>query len=148
MLKGSTVLRVVTPLSLALTLAACGNDAEPDQADAGPPGERPSSTAELRIVEPAPGVVVSADSVPVVLELEGGRIVEEVSTDLRPDEGHVHLALDGEALTLLGGLEEDLAELNGAPLEAGQHVLEAEFVAADHGFFLPRVISTTTFTVE
>jgi hypothetical protein len=96
-------------------------------------------------VEPAPGATLSGDSVPVVLELQGARIVEEVSTDLRPDEGHIHLNLDGEALTLLGGLEEDLAEFKGEPLEPGQHILEAEFVAADHGFFLPRVIETTTF---
>lgn len=134
-------------LAVMIGLAACGGDAEPEGTDS-PTGERPSSTAELRIVEPTPGAVVSGDSVPVVLELQGGRIVEEVSTDIRPDEGHVHLALDGESLTLLGGLEEDLAELRGAPLEPGQHILEAEFVAADHGFFLPRVIATTTFTVE
>lgn len=147
-MQRSTLRWTVAPLVLAVALAACGNDAEPQEGEPGPQGERPSSSAELRIVEPAPGAVVSGDRVPVVLELEGGRIVEEVSTDLRPDEGHVHLALDGEALTLLGGLEEDLAELHGGPLEPGHHVLEAEFVAADHGFFIPRVLATTTFTVE
>lgn len=141
-------IRIVTAmLAMVVGLAACGGEAEPEET-ASPAGDRPSSTAELRIVEPTPGAVASGDSVPVVLELEGARIVEEVSTNLRPDEGHVHLALDGESLTLLGGLEEDLAELRGEPLDPGQHILEAEFVAADHGFFLPRVIATTTFTVE
>jgi hypothetical protein len=139
--------RILVMITMAVSLAACGGEGEPEET-ASPAADRPSSTAELRIVEPAPGAVVSGDIVPVVLELEGARIVEEVSTDLRPDEGHVHLALDGESLTLLGGLEEDLAELRGEPLPPGQHILEAEFVAADHGFFLPRVIATTTFTVE
>lgn len=144
---GGSISKIAAAVAVAVGLAACGNDPAPES-PASPQAERPSSTAELRIAEPEPGAMVSGDSVPVVLELEGARIVEEVSTDLRPDEGHVHLALDGETLTLLGGLEEDLVELRGAPLEPGQHVLEAEFVAADHGFFIPRVITTTTFTVE
>ena len=137
--------RLTAMLATVALLGACGGNAEPTPS---PPGERPSSPATLTIVEPAPGAEVDGDNVPVRLELEGGTIVEEVSPELTPTEGHVHLALDGETITLLGTLEENLAALAGGPLEPGQHILEAEFVAKDHGFFIPRVTSTVTFTVR
>ncbi len=135
-------------LLLAVGLTACGNGGEAERSPPRAEEGRPSSTAELEIVEPEAGAVVDGESVPLEIELRGGRIVEEVSTDIRPDEGHVHVALDGETLTLLGGLKEDLVDLAGQPLEPGEHLLEVEFVAADHGFFIPRVIATSTFTVE
>lgn len=137
-------------LAAVLLLAACGGEPEnpasptPTAATA----ERPSSPAELTIEEPEPGGVYPPDDVPVRLELENAEIIEEVSTDLRGDEGHIHLVLDGETVTLLGGVDENLAELVEGDLEPGMHILEAEFVAADHGFFLPRIITTVTFQVE
>lgn len=141
---------LIATTALAL-LAACGGDG--DAADGVSPGptaaqERPSSTAELAIVQPEPGAAYPPGDVPVRLELEGATIAEEASTDLEPDEGHIHLTLDGELVTLLGGTEENLAELAESPLAPGQHILEAEFVANDHGFFLPRVVQTVTFMVE
>lgn len=136
-------------LGAVLLLSACGGDAGNQSSPTPTAAERPSSPAELTIVQPEPGGVYPPDDVPVRLELENAEIVEEVSTDLRGDEGHIHLALDGETVTLLGGLDENLADLvDGGSLESGMHVLEAEFVAADHGFFLPRVITTVTFQVE
>jgi len=136
-------------LAAALLLAACTGDApDPDPTPTDTSAERPSSPAELTIVEPEPGTVHPPDDVPVRLELENAEIVEEVSTDLRGDQGHIHLVLDGETVTLLGGLDENLAELVEGGIEPGMHILEAEFVAADHGFFLPRVITTVTFQVE
>ncbi|HEX6263576.1 MAG TPA: hypothetical protein VF097_12090 [Actinomycetota bacterium] len=139
-------------LAAAMVLAACtgsGTEETPTPDAAETTAERPSSPAELTIVEPQPGAVYPPDDVPVRLELENAEILEEVSTDLRGDQGHIHLVLDGETVTLLGGLDENLAELaEGGQLEPGMHILEAEFVAADHGFFLPRVITTVTFQVE
>ena len=138
-------------LAAALLLAACtgGDGDQADPTTTPTQAERPSSPAELTIVEPEPGAVHPPDDVPVRLELENAEIIEEVSTDLRGDQGHIHLVLDGETVTLLGGLDENLAELvERGSLEAGMHILEAEFVAADHGFFLPRVITTVTFQVE
>lgn len=143
---------LVVLLITAVALAACGGDdgtsAQEDQPAASPAGERPSSTGAITIVQPVPGEVYDRDSIPVVIELEGAELSEEVSTDLAGDHGHMHLSLDGELLTLLGSLEEDLVDLSGGPLEPGQHVLEAEFVASDHGFFNPRVVKTVAFTVE
>jgi len=34
------------------------------------------------------------------------------------------------------------------PVTPGPHIVEAEFVASDHGFFNPRVLSAVSFTVK
>jgi hypothetical protein len=91
---------------------------------------------------PKPGDVIEGGEVTVRLRVEGATVTQETTTRLAPDEGHIHLTLDGRLVTLLGGLEERLTGL--AP---GQHVIQAEFVAADHGPFSPRVIQVVTFTV-
>jgi hypothetical protein len=128
------------PLAASLiVLIACGSDGD------GPtptPAARPSSTGRLELLAPQPGEVVRGDEVTVRLRLSGARVTTETTTQLTPDEGHIHLTLDGRLVTLLGGLEEHLTGL--AP---GQHVVQAEFVAADHGPFSPRVIQVVTFTV-
>lgn len=92
---------------------------------------------------PQPGQSVSATDATVRLELTGARIIPQASTNLRPDEGHIHLKLDGKIITLLGTLEEKLP-----PLSPGPHLLEVEFVAADHSPFNPRVIETVTFNAQ
>lgn len=134
---------------VTVLLTTCGGDG----GDGGTPGpspvgERPASTGELNILAPGQGETVSGDDVGLRLRLLGATITDQVTTEIRPDEGHIHLSLDGETLTLLGSLDENLAELAGGTLEPGPHLLEAEFVAADHAPFNPRVIATVTFTVE
>lgn len=133
---------LVAGLLALAAMAACSPESTSPPA-AGTPQTRPSSTAELGILEPTPGQVVEGSEVLVRLELTGARITEQVTTRLAPDEGHVHLKLDGMVVTLLGGLEERLTGLTPGP-----HLLEVEFVAADHGPFTPRVIRTATFTVR
>jgi hypothetical protein len=125
---------------IAASATACGSD---EKGSDGGGGSRISSTARISIVEPQPGAVVPADQAIVRLELAGGKIIPRATTQVRPDEGHIHLKLDGRIVTLLGGLEERLTGL--AP---GQHLLEAEFAAGDHTPFNPRVIETVTFTVQ
>jgi hypothetical protein len=130
-------------LGLAVVLAACtGGGAS--NADGPPtPATRPSSPASLEIVKPEPGEVVDGDRVEVAVELSGAELIDEVTTDIRPDEGHVHLALDGETVNLLAGLEETIRNV-----EPGTHLLEVEFVAGDHGPFDPRVVQSVTFEVR
>jgi hypothetical protein len=141
-------------VTLALTGPACGgNGAADGGADGGASPQptaavRPASTGKIAILEPEPGATVNANDVTVRLDLKGATVVEEVSTNLKPDEGHIHLVLDGQTLTLLGSLEESLNELAEGPLTPGPHLLEVEFVAADHGPFNPRVISTVSFTAR
>jgi hypothetical protein len=126
-------------VGLAVVLAACGGQA-PDGSGG---GDRPSSTGRIRIVQPEPGEVVPAGQVVVEVELTGATLAEEASTQVEPDEGHIHVSVDGETITLLGGLREEVPGL-----EPGTHLLEVEFAANDHGPFEPPVIETVTFTVE
>jgi hypothetical protein len=135
-----TLARSLGAMALAVVLAACGGGAS-DATDGG--GDRPASTGEIRIVQPEPGAVVPADDVVVEVELTGATIAAEASTDIRPDEGHIHISVDGETITLLGGLREEVPGL-----EPGTHLLEVEFAASDHGPFEPPVIESVTFTVE
>jgi hypothetical protein len=124
-------------LTLATALSSCGATPSPS-----PSVTRPSSPAVVAIVQPAAGQTVSG-TVHVVLSLTGAKIVSQTSTNIRPDEGHVHLFVDNVLKTMNYGLEQDLE------LAPGTYVLSAEFVAADHAPFNPRVVSAQTiFTVE
>ena len=106
-------------------------------------GPRPSSLATVEIVEPALGATIVGDSAHVVLKLTGAKIITATTTTIWPDEGHVHLYVDNSLVSMNYGLEQDIS------VTPGTHVLKAEFVAADHAPFSPRVISTETiFTVH
>jgi hypothetical protein len=133
----------VAVTGLFMALAACTGNGGPDGDGPTTPAERPSSPASLEIVQPEPGEVVDGGRVEVVVELTGAELIDRVTTDIRPDEGHVHLALDGETINLLAGLEETIRNV-----EPGTHLLEVEFVAGDHGPFDPRIIEGVTFEVR
>ena len=62
-----------------------------------------------------------------------GRTIQP--TDIRPDEGHVHLYVNNSLVSMNYGLEQDV------PVNPGTIVIKAEFVAADHAPFNPRVWS-------
>jgi hypothetical protein len=126
---------------LALLAACSGEPGEPSvPASLGP---RPSTMATVEIVEPAQGATVEGDTVHIVLRLDGATIVPATTTDLRPDQGHVHLYVNNSLVSMNYGLEQDI------PVVVGTHVLKAEFVAADHAPFNPRIWSgETIFTVE
>jgi hypothetical protein len=106
-------------------------------------GPRPSSEATVGILEPANGAIVAGTSIHVVLKLDSAKIITETTATIRPDEGHVHLYLNGQVVSMNYGLEQDL------PVTPGTYVLRAEFVAADHAPFNPRVESgDVVFTVN
>jgi hypothetical protein len=104
---------------------------------------RPSSSARLSFLAPVEGARIAGDpaTIHVRLQLVGGTIVPFTSVHLVPNEGHVHLYLDGR-LALMTGLEGDI---RASP---GTHALTAEFVAVDHGPFRPRVTASVTFSVH
>jgi hypothetical protein len=151
-MKERTMAKLV-PIGIAvvLGLGACGGEDGGDGATPttlpSPQAERPSSSAKLTLVEPASGATLGPEDVRVRLDLTGAKLTKEVSRNLRPDQGHIHLRLDGETITLLGDLDENLADILGEPVPSGPHLLEAEFVAADHGPFDPRIIVSVPFTV-
>ena len=122
---------------LTVLLAACGGSGEPE-----PREDRPSSTAKMSIVEPAQGAVVTGPKMRVQISLEGGKIIPEATQDLKPDEGHIHLSLDGKLSTMTYGLDQEI------DVTPGNHILQAEFVAGDHAPFNPRIIQARRITVQ
>jgi hypothetical protein len=125
---------LVCVVLLGLCAAACSSKS------GGTPA-RPRSTATVSILEPKSGAELSTKTVVVQLELTGGTITKVVSTNIQPNVGHIHIRLDGRTITLLGSLT------NPVPVTPGPHIIQAEFVASDHGPFSPRVLSAVSFTV-
>jgi len=128
----------------AVVLAGCGGSGQtpsPAAGSAAPTaaGPRPSSPAVVAVVQPTNGEAVTGTSVHVVLSLTGATIVSATTTNIRPDQGHVHLYVDNVLVSMNYGLEQDL------PVHPGTYVLKAEFVAADHAPFSPRVWSSEVF---
>ncbi|MEO5704516.1 MAG: hypothetical protein ABIR64_05920 [Candidatus Limnocylindrales bacterium] len=130
----------------ASALVACGGTpvvTPTTPASAATFGPRPSTTATVEIVEPKQGATIVGTEAHIVLKLTGAKIVTETTTAIRPDEGHVHLYVNNQLVSMNYGLEQDI------PVTAGTLVLRAEFVAADHAPFSPRVQSPEiVFTVK
>ena len=110
-----------------------------------PAAVRPRSTATIGFVMPTKGQVVTGDQLDVRLRLEGGRIVASSSRTLTPDTGHVHLFLDGAIVSMTYGVTQKIPVSDLAP---GPHRLQAEFVAADHAPFQPRVTTSIVFVKQ
>jgi hypothetical protein len=129
--------------ALVLVLAACSGSGGATSGVPSSLGPRPSSPAQVEIVNPVPSTTVTGTTVHVVLKLTGATIVSQTTTAIRPDQGHVHLYVDNRLVSMNYGLEQDIT------VPVGTHVLKAEFVAADHAPFDPRVWSPETiFTVH
>jgi hypothetical protein len=140
----------------ATVLAACGTDEPAADTTGSPTGmagmdhgatvspaaDRPSTDATVRIASPSDGDVLSGE-VELVAELDGAEVVEQTSTDLRPDQGHIHVLLDDQLVSMTDGLEQTLRDV-----PPGMHLLKIEFVANDHAPFDPRVIDAVAFEVE
>jgi hypothetical protein len=104
---------------------------------------RPSTNARIEVLSPTPGEVFHGDParIPVQVRVIGGKVVRFVSQNLVPNEGHVHLYVDGALVFMAFSLERTVSVL------PGQHHLQAEFVAVDHGPFDPRVLASVAFQV-
>jgi hypothetical protein len=124
---------------------ACGS-AAPQAGDTSGPAPsvavRPSSTADLSIATPRNGQVIRASALDVKVNLRGARLVTAATTDLQPDEGHLHVTLDDQLITMTSALEQKIPDVGPGP-----HLLKVEFVASDHSPFDPRVIAAVTFRV-
>jgi hypothetical protein len=110
---------------------------------AGATGPRIASSATLSFVEPAEGARVGDDQLEVVLDLEGATVVQGTSSSLAPDEGHIHLSVDGQLVSMTYG-EVQVVDLR--PWGPGPHTIEAEFVASDHLAFDPPVVTRVRVT--
>ncbi|HEY7666991.1 MAG TPA: hypothetical protein VIE12_02585 [Actinomycetota bacterium] len=130
-------------VAVALLLVACGGGGGSGPTDPGTPtasGPRPASTAQLAIVSPTDGEVIEGSTVALKVDLEGAEIVPATTTNIVPDEGHLHVILDDQLISMTGDLEQTIPDV--AP---GQHLLKVEFVASDHIPFDPRVIAAVSF---
>jgi hypothetical protein len=127
-------------LAVGIAAAACSSKSTSSTTPAGT--TRPHSTATLAILEPKSGAELTTRTVVVQLKLTGGTITKVVTTNIQPNVGHIHIRLDGRTITLLGSLTDPV------PVTPGNHIVEAEFVAADHGPFSPRVLAAVSFTVK
>jgi hypothetical protein len=105
---------------------------------------RPSSSAHLTFLSPRPNEVFrgAPATVTIDLRLDGGTIMTGSSTRVVPNEGHVHLYLDGKLVQMTATLSTDVVALPGG------HTLRAEFVASDHGPFHPPVTADVGFLVQ
>jgi hypothetical protein len=132
----------------ALAVTACSGGSGDDGGSAAPTttaaavADRPSSPAKLVIETPRQGQTVRQDRPELVLGLDGGKIVNQTTTRVQGDEGHIHLYVDGKLVTMNYGLRQRLPQL-----PPGQHVVQVEFVAADHAPFDPRVLTQAAFQV-
>jgi hypothetical protein len=131
---------------LLLVATACGDSdggGSDDTGSTAATGPRPTSTGTLTIVSPKNGAVVHGTSVAVRVDLEGATIVPQTTKDVQPDEGHLHVYLDDDLISMTEGTEQRIDDL--AP---GVHRVQVEFVAADHAPFDPRVTAAATFDVK
>lgn len=144
-------------LAGVLGIAGCGSGSSPAvsvASTAGPSDSaaasgsetsapRPSSSAQLTITSPTPGKSYAGGTVHVVVGLMGATIVSATTTDIRPDQGHIHLYVDNNLVSMNYGTTQDVQ------IAPGTHVLRVEFVASDHVPFNPRVVTPDViFTVK
>ena len=137
---------LVLAFGLALALAACGGSDDGGDGASGAtstPSARPSSTAELSIVSPAVGEIVHGSTVDLRVKLQGAKLVPSTTTDIVPDEGHLHVILDDKLISMTEGLEQSIPDV-----PPGEHRITVEFVASDHAPFDPRVVTVVAFEVE
>ena len=144
-MRGRAIVSLV--MTAALLAGACTSDAAPPDGSGAtavsPAAERPSSTATIAIVSPKQGEVIHGSTADLKVKLTGGEIVQQTSTDLQPDQGHLHVILDDHLVTMTASTESLLTDLT-----PGLHILQVEFVANDHAPFAPRVLAKTSFEVQ
>jgi hypothetical protein len=140
-----TIGRVAAAIALIVVASACSSGGPSGDGSPSPPSSsrRPSSTAKLAIVAPENGSTVVGPTADLRVSLKDARIVKKTSTDLTPDEGHIHVLLDGKLISMSYGLEQKIPDLTPGP-----HRVQVEFVATDHAPFDPRVIAVTSFQVK
>jgi len=86
-------LTIVRWLVLVVLCAACSSATS---ASGSLPGARPSSPAKVQIVTPTDGAVIHGSVVDVNVRLENATIVAATTTNITPDQGHLHLYLDDQ----------------------------------------------------
>lgn len=131
-------------LAVALVLGACGGGESGGTAGSPPAAgaDRPTTTTRIQIESPTPDQVTGPDVV-ARITLIGGRVVQRTTGELTPDEGHIHVTVDGKLVSMTYESEQEIKGLT-----AGQHSIAAEFVAVDHAPFKNRPKAAVLFEVR
>jgi hypothetical protein len=136
---------------MVTALAACGSNApsggststSTSTSTSSATSPRPASTARLAILSPVDGQVIHGTTLMLKLSLKGAKVVQpKTVTNIVPDQGHLHVILDDQLITMTAALQQTI------PVTPGQHLLKVEFVANDHAPFDPRVIAAVSFQVK
>jgi hypothetical protein len=151
MSKPSKPMLLAALIAAGLVLAACGGSGGARGDASGPTAsgptataeDRPSSTAKLSIVEPKVDQVVHGSSVDLKVRLKDAKLVPASTTHIVPDEGHLHVLLDDQLISMTEGLDQTIPDVTPGP-----HRIQVEFVASDHAPFEPRVVAVVAFEVK
>jgi hypothetical protein len=103
---------------------------------------RPFSNAQLEILQPTPDEITGPD-VHLEFRVVGATVVPSTNGPLRGDQGHIHVYIDGQLVSMYFGTTQD--HPNTPP---GRHALRAEFVATDHRPFARRIVNSVLFQVR
>jgi hypothetical protein len=148
----------VAIVAIAVTMAACGGSSGGGGGSTGvtsttgisgptagtaSTGPRPSSPAKLTILAPKNGEVVHGTSVELRVRLQHAKIVPATTTNITPTEGHLHVILDDQLISMTEGTQQQVTGLT-----PGLHRIQVEFVASDHAPFDPRVVAIVSFEVK
>jgi len=146
MSKPSKPMLLAALVGAGLVLAACGGSGGARGDASGPTApaqDRPSSTAKLSIAEPKVDQVVHGSSVDLEVRLKDAKLVPASTTHIVPDEGHLHVLLDDQLISMTEGLDQTIPDVTPGP-----HRIQVEFVASDHAPFEPRVVAVVAFEVK
>jgi hypothetical protein len=130
-----------TLLGAALVVALAGCSSGSNSSSPQPPA-RPATSARIQLLSPTPNQETGPD-VTVQVQLIGAHEVPASAGTIKPDEGHIHVSLDGTVVAMAYG---DTQQLKG--LTPGQHSVQVDFVAVDHIPFKNRVTAAVLFTVK
>jgi hypothetical protein len=132
---------------LAALLLACAGSGGGSSGSAAPPATtalaaRPASTAKVTILTPRNGQTVHSPTPrgPPRPQRRQDRPPDQYPHPARP--GPRPPAVDGKLVAMNYGLNEQLPNLG-----PGQHLVQVEFVAADHAPFEPRVLAQAAFNI-
>ena len=97
----------------------------------------------MKIVEPKNGATEPESGTRLEVSLTGAKLTDVTSQDISPTEGHLHVSVDGQLISMTSGLTQRLPDL-----ASGRHTIRVEFVAADHLPYDPRVVTEAFFEVK
>jgi hypothetical protein len=142
-----SVTMTIGAMVVVILLVACGNGGSSGDSTSTPTSvatsPRPGSTAHLAILAPVDGQVIHGTTLTLKLSLKGAEVVAAPNvTNVVPDQGHLHVILDDQLITMTAALRQTIS------VTPGQHLLKVEFVANDHAPFDPRVIAAVSFEVK